>query len=192
VKKNADKIEAEVLILLSGGIDSTACVNFYNELGRKVCGLFVDYGQPAAKNEAVASESVARHYSIPLLKTAWTGHSIKTEGLINGRNGFLIMAALMERPIGITAIATGMHAGTSYDDCSQVFLEAMQSIVDIYEKGRVHLVSPFIDFSKSEIYSYCIDQKVPIGLTYSCESGLPSPCGRCNSCKDREMLNAAT
>jgi 7-cyano-7-deazaguanine synthase in queuosine biosynthesis len=39
----------EVLVLLSGGIDSAACLDFYKELGRPPCALFVDYGHPAAR-----------------------------------------------------------------------------------------------------------------------------------------------
>lgn len=41
-------LDLEVLVLLSGGIDSTACLDFYLQLGRPSCALFVDYGQPAA------------------------------------------------------------------------------------------------------------------------------------------------
>jgi len=177
-------------MLLSGGIDSAACVDFYIKLGRKICGLFVDYGQPSAKYEAIASKEIAKHYSIPLLNTTWKGPSPKTSGFINGRNGFFTMAALMERPATITVISMGIHSGTTYEDCSQSFINSMQKIVDIYERGNIHLSAPFVDFTKNEILSYCINNNVPVDLTYSCENGIPSTCGRCLSCKDREMLNA--
>lgn len=185
-------MNAEVLILLSGGVDSAACVDFYIEFGRFPCALFIDYGQPAARNEAISAKAIANYYSIRLFNSKWEGQIKKTSGFINGRNNFLVSAALMERPTNVSVIAIGIHKGTGYQDCSQIFLNKLQNIVDIYENGRVQLAAPFIDFSKSEIYSYCIERQIPIELTYSCEKDSLKPCGKCLSCKDREMLNACT
>jgi len=36
----------KVLVLASGGIDSTACLFYYKELGHEIEALFVDYGHP--------------------------------------------------------------------------------------------------------------------------------------------------
>lgn len=41
----------EALVLLSGGIDSAACVAFYRRLGNDVAAVFVDYGQPVREQE---------------------------------------------------------------------------------------------------------------------------------------------
>lgn len=183
---------AEVLVLLSGGIDSTACVNFYVEFGRPPCGVFVDYGQPAARDEILAAKAVAKYYAIPLLCLKWKGWTRKAAGLIPARNAFLVSVALMERPRAVSVISIGIHRGSSYEDCSPLFLSEMQHTVDLYERGRVRLAAPFIDFSKQEIYSYCLSKHVPIEVTYSCEAGGDMPCGECLSCKDREALGART
>ena len=53
-----------VIVLLSGGIDSMACVEFYLKQGYSVEGLFFDYGQPALKAESVAANRIATHYGI--------------------------------------------------------------------------------------------------------------------------------
>lgn len=185
-------MDSEVLILLSGGIDSTACVDFYIEFGRPPCGMFIDYGQPAAKNEAEAAKRITDYYSIPLIYSKWKGYISKKPGFINGRNSFLIAAALMERPPNISVIAIGIHSGTGYKDCSKDFLIKMQNIIDLYDNGRLQISAPFINFTKSEVYSYCIKRNIPIKLTYSCETGNIMPCGKCLSCKDRRMLNAGT
>ena len=138
IHKTATSIdESEVLVLLSGGIDSTACVNFYIEFGRSPCGFFVDYGQPAASNEIRAAKAVAKYYAIPLICVKWKGWAKKSAGLIPCRNGFLIGAALMERPFSVSVISIGIHTGTTYDDCSQAFLSEIQRVVDVYEKGKV-------------------------------------------------------
>jgi 7-cyano-7-deazaguanine synthase len=183
-------IDCEVLILLSGGIDSAACVDFYIDIGRKPCGLHINYGQPASGKEAESAKAIADYYSIPLFYSRWEGYVAKTVGFINGRNSFLIAAALMERPQSVSVIGIGIHGGTVYQDCSGDFLAKMQNVIDQYENGKVQLSAPFLDFSKSEIYSYCIKRRIPIELTYSCETGSTPPCGKCLSCKDRELLNA--
>ena len=80
---------SEVLVLLSGGIDSTACVNFYIEFGRPPRGVFVDYGQPAALNEIQAARAVAKYYSIPLACVEWKGWLKKHLASYPAATGFL-------------------------------------------------------------------------------------------------------
>jgi 7-cyano-7-deazaguanine synthase len=185
-------MEPEVMVLLSGGIDSTACIDFYMEFGRQPCGLFLNYGQPAAAQEMRSATAVARHYAIPLIQLKLQARRPKTPGLIPGRNCFLIAAALMERPPSVSVIAIGIHYGTGYADCSESFLERTQATIDLLEPPRVHLAAPFITWTKADIYAYCYQRRVPIELTYSCEQGGPHPCGQCLSCRDREMLHART
>jgi len=183
--------EPEVLLLLSGGIDSTACLSFYQELRRPLCCLFVNYGQSAAGREWRAAKAVAEHYSAPLQYCRWRGKARRGAGFISGRNGFLLTAALMERPSSVSVIGIGVHSGTDYGDCSEEFMAMVQEMFDLYEEGRVHVDAPWLRLSKPEIYSYCRLKGVPIGLTYSCEIG-DGPCGTCLSCKDRELLVAGS
>lgn len=183
-------MEPEVVVLLSGGIDSAACVDFYIQLGRPPCGMFIDYGQPAAANEAQSATAISKYYSIPLISLTWKGHIAKGAGLIEGRNCFLLAAAVMECPQNISVIAMGIHDGTNYVDCSQLFLERMQTVLNLYSDRRRQLAAPFVTWTKSDIYSYCHKRKIPVELTYSCEQGGPQPCENCLSCTDREMLHA--
>ena len=183
-------MEPEVRILLSGGVDSAACVKFYIDFGRPPRGLFIDYGQPATTYEVKSDIAISKHYSVPLTCLTWQGWLPKRVGLIPGRNFFLLSAALMEKPDFVSVIAMGIHAGTNYPDCSETFWARMQAVVDIYDGGSVKLAAPFLTWSKSDIYAYCRQKNVPIELTYSCERGGTPPCGECLSCKDREMLHA--
>ena len=189
---NSEMDNYEVLILLSGGIDSAACLHFYKELGRLPCALFIDYGQLAAKIEKKCATEIANYYSAPLLLSKWSGPTIKKSGLINGRNAFLITAAMMEKPEHINIISIGLHSGVEYSDCSEEFIAKIQSITDIYENGTVDISTPFMNFTKSELYSYCKKNNVPIELTYSCEEGKLPPCRKCLSCIDRELLDASS
>jgi 7-cyano-7-deazaguanine synthase len=179
-------------VLLSGGIDSSACVAFYLEQEFRVAGIFVDYGQIAMPREVRAAEAVAKHYRIPLTKLKWTGVQEKPSGLILGRNAFLLVGALMELPEDRGILSIGIHAGTHYQDCKGPFVRKMQSLFDTYTKGKIQIGIPFLKWIKSDIWQYSISRRVPLDLTYSCERGENQPCGLCLSCQDLERLYAST
>jgi 7-cyano-7-deazaguanine synthase len=177
-----------VLVLLSGGLDSTSCLSYYKRRGNRVTALFVDYGHKASKRESAAAHTVAREQGIALASASVDGLRIPG-GAIPGRNALLLDVALMSfgRPSGIVAL--GIHAGTDYPDCSSAFVAKMQAVFDVYTGGRIRIDAPFLKWRKRDIYDFAIAQKLPIGLTYSCETGGKLPCGSCTSCKDIEALH---
>ena len=85
--------EPAACVLLSGGIDSTACVAFYLQQGFQVRGLFVDYGQAANAHEASAVDAVAHHYAIPLIQLVWSGRFKSDGGAIVPVEPFQIAAS---------------------------------------------------------------------------------------------------
>ena len=87
---------AEIVLLLSGGVDSAACLAFFSELARPVTTLFVDYGHPAATAERAAAMSLAKHYQVPLKTLKIVGAEQKTEGFITARNLMLCSLGLLE------------------------------------------------------------------------------------------------
>jgi 7-cyano-7-deazaguanine synthase len=179
------------LVLLSGGIDSSACLVFYLAQGFSVSALFVDYGQVSKGREESAVSAICARYGIPFAKITTKGFREWAGGLVPGRNAFLLYVALMAFPRSSGVISIGIHAGTQYCDCSKGFLEQIQTTFDLYTDGRIAIGAPFLDWSKSEILSYCRRLGVPVELTYSCELGEDQPCGKCLSCKDLEKLYVA-
>ena len=177
-------------LLLSGGIDSAGCLALYLKQGFHVECIHISFGQLAQKCERVAAGRVARHFEVPLRVLQWTGSVNVKDGEIVGRNAFLLLGALMEIDGNTGILATGLHAGTLYFDCSQEFMSAMQTVVDGYCDGRVKLAAPFIEWSKQQVFAFCRAEGVPIEMTYSCEKGPELPCGKCLSCRDRKTLNA--
>ena len=177
-------------LLLSGGIDSTACLAFYLKEEFNVECFHISFGQPGSRHERAAAERVARHFDVPLTILRWSGSANFVAGEIVGRNAFFFLGALIE--IGETKgiLATGIHAGTPYFDCSQEFLSSLQTVFDGYCDGRVRLAAPFIEWSKQQVFAFCESEGVPIDLTYSCEKGRDQPCGKCLSCRDRRVLDA--
>jgi 7-cyano-7-deazaguanine synthase len=179
-------------VLLSGGVDSACCVAFYRQAGHDVTGLFVDYGQPVNHQEEQSAHAVAHHYAIPLNIIRFVGPPKEFKDEIAGRNAFLAFAALMHVPQSTHLIVLGIHAGTTYYDCSEHFVEHMNALVSGYCRGQTILATPFLKWSKRSVYDFCIENKVPLQLTWSCEVGPSVPCGHCLSCEDRSHLYVRT
>ena len=182
--------DAEVWVLLSGGIDSSACLAFCVENNMAAAGVFIDYGQRAAHRESAAALAIAQHFGVPLRQFRWFGGGQKKLGEIAGRNAFLLLACLLELPRRPMLIAIGIHSGTGYADSEPEFIDLVQSVVDMYEMGCVQIVAPFKGWSKQDVWEFAQSRRVPVELTYSCELGNEQPCGICNSCCDLEKLRA--
>lgn len=176
------------LVLLSGGVDSSVCLAFLQERGLEINALFVDYGQSSATEERAASVAVSDFYRVPIKILEVSGFGRWGAGYVKGRNAFLLHAALMAAEFSTGLIALGIHAGTSYVDCSEYFVRQMQASFDIYTDGRVLIHAPFLNWNKREIWEYGRSVGAPFDRTYSCESGGEPPCGQCTSCLDREAL----
>ena len=143
-----------VLVLLSGGIDSVSCAHFYKSRGYSVGALFIDYGQKAAIIEADASIKLVKHLLLPLKRISLTGTRNKIHGEILGRNAFLLFVALMEFQQKSGLIGIGLHSGTPYYDCSEDFVNRMQSFFDCYTDGCIKIGAPFLTWSKGDIFEY--------------------------------------
>jgi len=178
----------QTLVLLSGGVDSLACMNFYSRRGHSIKGVFVDYGQAAANHEESAATEIAKLYDVKLQKISVSFGNTFGEGEVLGRNPLLMMLALVASKSSASAIACGIHAGTSYYDCSKVFIDRISTIISEASCGKTQLLVPFVDWTKQEVFEYVKEQRLPIELTYSCEAGEMPECGRCLSCRDREVF----
>jgi len=180
---------SEVLILISGGIDSFACGHFLLANNFKVSGLFVDYGQQAAIAEVQSAKQVARMLGIELRVARLSSDQIFRSGEILGRNMFLLGTALLLSTNIPSAVAMGLHSATPYYDSSRVFADRMSIILSEYTSGRTSLFVPFISWSKAEVVEYAKASNLCLAATYSCEEG-PTPCGQCLSCLDRKAFLA--
>jgi 7-cyano-7-deazaguanine synthase len=180
--------DVPVTVLLSGGLDSAACLFFYLQSGSVVDALFIDYGQPAAQFERAAAMAIAADCGVSLAVVECDGLRAEPTSDVPGRNGFLYFTALVHGGSRERLIASGIHDGTPFYDCSPRFIERMDSVVSEQTRGRIRLVAPFMRWTKRMIWQFCEDQRVPIQLTRSCDSGAATYCGRCLSCLDRIKL----
>lgn len=172
-------------MLLGGGIDSAALIPFYQARGVALRAVHFDYGQPSATAERRAVRALCHHYEVPLT-THKLGIALLSEhGEYRGRNGLLLIAAAGLEPVP-SAVAIGIHDGTSYYDCSPVFLRDINRLFDGYFGGTLSVEAPFVDFHKRDVCSFAREIDLPLDLTFSCERTSGTPCGHCLSCRDRE------
>ncbi|GHU80694.1 7-cyano-7-deazaguanine synthase [Spirochaetia bacterium] len=155
-----------VLILFSGGIDSTACLNYFLHRNDTVHLLYFNYGQGDEEIERNAAESVAKYYKTKLDIITISG-CIIPKGMIPGRNAFLLSLALLKIPFMDGGIAIGVHSYTDYTDCSENFISLMQNIFDVYYDGRIQILTPFLEWNKYDIIEYARKEKIPLELVYS-------------------------
>lgn len=178
------------VVLVSGGIDSSATLAVCRESHSIVSGLFVDYGQPAAESEWEAAQQIARHYQTELARITLDFHLVSSHGEFFGRNALLILTASgtnAQRPL---TIALGIHALSDYYDTTPLFVKHMQRLLNGYSGGSVTLSVPFLGETKAEVIRCAREKSVPLELTYSCEQQNAPPCAECPSCLDRLNNNA--
>jgi len=175
-------------VLMSGGIDSTACIHFLQQRGERPHGLFINHGQAAASQEARAIAALASRLNIDVDTFQLSGTTQFGTGELVGRNAMLIFNALFLTQGCGGLLAVGIHAGTPYFDCSEAFISQVKRLVSEHTDGRVALIAPFIKWSKRDVFEYFRRESLPLELTYSCEAGTDPPCGRCASCWDRLAL----
>ena len=177
-----------LLLLLSGGVDSACCLAYLQSTGRSVDTLFVDYGQASAQAEHASARGVALHYGSDFRVLSICHERTLGRGEIIGRNAALVFAAVLSAELIPSSICLGIHAGTPYYDCSEAFCSDLDRIVSELTSGRTGLLIPFATWHKADIAEFATDHDVPVQLTYSCESS-NTPCGECTSCKDRELFS---
>ena len=177
-----------VVILVSGGIDSSALIKYYIDHGLIVRGIHFQYDQPSAKSEINSVRKISEYYNIEtdFVELGFKPSARGSEFI--GRNAIFVLSALSLLRDNEKRLALGIHAGVSYYDSTEIFMSHCQNIIDGYFSGTVSLEAPFMKLNKGQIYEYAKQIQLPIILTYSCETQ-NTPCGTCDSCKDRRELS---
>lgn len=178
----------EVCVLLGGGIDSTALIPFYLSRGDTIQGLHFDYGQPNGEAELRAIRAVGIHYDVPVKNIELGLPIVSVRGEYLCRNAVLLLGAASILDSTDGRLSIGIHSGTPYYDCSTSFLTDIQRLLDGYFGGTVQVEAPFLEFTKRDVFDFCLRHRVPVDLTFSCERSNNNPCGECGSCKERMVL----
>ena len=201
-----------VVVLLSGGLDST--VTLYKALRKSqvVHAVSIDYGQTnldaehdakARVFEVLRSQShkgkLATPRSAIILTHAWgqgypyvSGGGVlfntdtgETNAYVPQRNAiFALIGAGYAESIGAQEVWMGLCGGPEGEvDTSPVMVERLNGLLRVSSETRVKVVAPFVGKPKSEVLAYGIRVGAPVLATHSCFFG--AVCGKCSACEGR-------
>ena len=194
-----------VLVLHSGGMDSTTCLYAAKAEGHEVFSLGVDYGQRLSVElmfahrqcEVIsAPRQVAQvHWakperSIPLNRNVSRMPETISPAFLPARNVvFLSVAIAHAAGIGADEVQIGLNCVdySGYPDCTVEFFESYKAMSTIANPGGAAITAPLLRMSKREIALRAKELGIGEHDTWSCyrpqisESGV-SPCGECDAC----------
>lgn len=205
----------KIVVLLSGGLDSLACLNRCKEFGDDAYALTIDYGQTHAAEIKAAKTSAEIMGAIehkvvtcdltcvcrtPLLGTGNipTGRTLDEMGagiaptFVPGRNAlFLSVAYSWAATIGANAIYIGCNKDDAegYPDCRPEWIAAMQDVLP-YQQRNIAICAPLAYSTKAQIVESL--SGVDYSHTISCyrPNNDASPCGKCDACILRTYAGA--
>lgn len=191
-----------VVVLMSGGVESTTLVAWCKRRKMDVVGLYMDYGQPWPVEE-YATINVARYYNVDLIKYRLdplvglqpaTDHKFSIAFLAM-RNPILLSIAInFAFAHGYAEIFHGAEKSV-HPDCSPEFVDRFNFMAEeAMRPEMIPISAPFVDIAKWEVIREAKKLNVPMNLTWSCmvnpeipelsqRSGwIPENCGECPSC----------
>lgn len=191
----------DVVVLVSGGIDSAVVCKLIELQGDRVFPLFIDYGQLAAKKEWNACQQLMSDcgFSRPeridvggFGKTISSGltdytKNIHKDAFLPCRNLlFLVLAASYAHTKACKAIAIGLldEKAHLFPDQTQGFIVNANFAINSSLGDNYIILTPLIQFSKSDVIKLAEKYEIPLQKTYSCHSGEDNYCGKCVSCKE--------
>ncbi len=185
----------KIVLLLSGGLDSSVLLSILSRQNLEVLPLFIDYGQRSTKQEYQATKYFSDLFRCKL-HTTKVRSLFRNSLLIKGSNSdspflphrnllFLVMGAIFAANTSCNAVAIGIHGGSSYPDSTLPFVRhAAKSIKESIGR-EVIIHAPFLEITKRDIAYMALAQKLPINKTYSCYKGGVNHCKRCSGCVQR-------
>lgn len=193
------------LVLLSGGLDSTAALHWALDQPMPVHALGFDYGQPNRASELDAARGVALRRNVPFSVIELPGlqrldptAGLSTKGVarafVPGRNAlFLACAAARLANIGgdgLLVVGANKNDAAGFPDCRMTFFQMQEQALAAAFNGLCSLwiATPWLFKTKAEIVTWCVERPEALSdvrRSVSCYRG--TRCGDCDPC----MLRAA-
>ncbi|MCX5754119.1 MAG: 7-cyano-7-deazaguanine synthase QueC [Candidatus Krumholzibacteria bacterium] len=209
--KTRDCASGKAVVLLSGGLDSTAAIALAPEAGfEPVAALFFDYGQHAARKEERAARGIAGFYRISFerIELPWMARFSKSALVagagepprwspdrledaapravwVENRNGiFINVAAFYAAEQGMDAVVAGFNReeAAAFPDNGGEFIDRINRALELSIGRSVRVVAPTLAMMKREIVERSLALDFPWELLWSCYRGGDLPCGSCESC----------
>ncbi|MEM3910952.1 MAG: 7-cyano-7-deazaguanine synthase QueC [Saccharolobus sp.] len=211
-----EKSRKKILVVASGGLDSTVAATKLIREGNDVVLLHFNYRHKAEEREREAVRKIAEYLQVPLIEIdtdlfKMIGHSTLIKGggdIVKDRSGeegaefahewvparnliLLSVAIAIAESNGFDAIASGINLEESgaYPDNEMEFIRLLNK-VSPYATGpnkKVEMLMPVGNLVKHEIVKLGYEIGAPLHLTWSCYEGGQKHCGKCGPCYMRKM-----
>jgi len=210
---NQEINKEKVIVVFSGGQDSTTCLFWAKQQFKEVIAVSFDYNQKHVKELECAS-NICKKYGVehtimdlPLLNqlapNSLTRDNISvdkdapTEGLpnsfVDGRNMlFLAFVGVFAKQRGVNHIITGVSQSdfSGYPDCRDEFIKSMNVTLNLAMDYQFVIHTPLMWINKQETWQMAYDLKVLDIIeneTLTCYNGIIGDgCGECPACKLRK------
>lgn len=188
-----------VVVLCSGGVDSSVLMKMLRDKECYLFPLFVDYGQLAAKAEWEACQRMCHFLGLEpkrmnvsgfgqLIPSGLTNQNlnIETDAFVPTRNLLMLtLAAAYGYVNSAYVVAIGLLSNPIFPDQTEDFIRYAQRSISQALGVDISILSPFISLDKHDTLQLARKLGLPLESTYSCHSGAQEPCGHCISCKER-------
>jgi len=206
------------VILLSGGLDSATVLAIATAQGYDCHTMSFDYGQ-RHKAELLAAEKLAKqlgaksHRVMKMDMRAIGGSALTDESIdvpitgveeneipvtyVPARNTVFLSYALgLAEVLQADYVFIGVNAVdySGYPDCRPDYIAAFETMANLATKAgveghKMHIETPLIDLTKSEIIKQGMANGVDYSLTVSCYKADDNghACGVCDSCRLRKQ-----
>jgi len=205
----------KAVVLLSGGMDSTATLALALKECEEVYTISFDYGQKhrfELNQSKIISEKMGakKHFIVNvdvknIIKSDLVGEDGNTKHsddsientYVPVRNTlFLSYAAALAESIGAEKIYTGVSGvdyGGQRPDTREIFIERFQKLIDVAlnctanDNKKMDIVAPFVNSARIERLKKGIELGVDFSLTRTCYAVDENgvSCGECDSCLAR-------
>ena len=198
-----------ILVLHSGGMDSTTCLYAARAAGHDVFSLGIDYGQTLSIELDFARRQCEAHQirrdviqvqwlkpvrQIPLDRDISVMNQTVSPAFLPARNVvFLSLAVAHAAGLEAEEVQIGLNCVdfSGYPDCTVEFLQSCKSMFDVAYPGGPAISAPLLQMSKPEIARLAKSHGISENDTWSCyrPQHMPNstaPCGKCDACRLHE------
>jgi 7-cyano-7-deazaguanine synthase len=189
-----------LVVLVSGGVDSTVISLLAARQNVLTYPLFVDYGQLCAEREWSACLAIHKTNNLPTpvrMSLAGFGQTIPSgltqptydivaDAFLPCRNIlFAVCGAAYACSKSVDCVALGLIDETAaiFPDQTSSFIEQAERAVSVATGRAIQIIAPLLTLTKREVLA--IAANIGAQGTYSCHRGTAEPCGECISCIER-------
>lgn len=201
----------KVLVVCSGGLDSTVAAAHYQHLQCDVTLLHFTYGCLATEREVAKMHELANHFGCKLMVVALPKEGVANSALTNGERKIassiegaeyayewvparnfqmLAVACGIAEANGFNVVAYGANleeAGAYPDNEEELVWLLNKAMPNVVSDGySLRIEAPLGHLMKHEIVRYGLSINAPFHLTWSCYKDGEEPCHDCGPCFMRE------